>query len=184
MSDAIKNSVKPWHKSEKGLLRRNVLAAAAFSVNPDAREPIVDFYTSKILAAAKHEYYDRKSDVAIPVSVIALQTSDTATAKRTAKLIYDSTTRTYNGLTGTTVSINDWATDNRAFTVNDKVLGEIDVDIYTANGMMNNDLVGSRYPVEVVTATSGDYIVHIDGRYKGTRELIDLAARLLASLQQ
>ena len=184
LSDAIKNSKKPWDAREKGLLRRNVLAAAAFSVNPDAREPIVEFYTSKVLAAAKHEYYDRNSDVAIPVSVVALQTSDSATAKRTATLIYDSTTRTYNGLTGETISLDNWTTDNHATTVNDKLLGDVSVDIYTANGIMNNDLVGSRYPVEVVTATSGNYIVHIDGRFKGTPELINLATTLLINLQQ
>lgn len=184
LSDAIKNSKKPWDAREKGLLRRNVLAAAAFSVNPDAREPIVEFYTSKVLAAAKHEYYDRNSDVAIPVSVVALQTSDSATAKRTATLIYDSTTRTYNGLTGETISLDNWTTDNHATTVKDKLLGDVSVDIFTANGIMNNDLVGSRYPVEVVTATSGDYIVHIDGRFKGTPELINLATTLLINLQQ
>lgn len=184
LSTAIKKSAKPWKDSEKGLLRRNVLAAAAFSVNPEARAPIVDFYTSKILAAAKHEYYDRNSDVAIPISVIALETNDNDTAHQTAELIFGSTTKTYSGLTGDAVTLKNWQTDRHSAAVKDKELGEITLDIFTANGTMKNDIVSSSYPVEVVTATSGNFIVHIDGRFKGTNELMQFAGQLLLNLQR
>lgn len=183
LSTAIRESDKPWNDSEKGLLRRNVLAAAAFSVNPEAREPIVDFYTSRILAAAKHEYYDRKSDVAIPISVIALETSDAETAHQTAALIFGSTTKTYRGLSGDMVTLNNWQTDRHSASIKDNKLGKIDIDIFTANGAMINDMVNSNYPVEVVTAASGKYIVHIDGRFKGTEELMQFAGQLLLKLQ-
>lgn len=184
LSTAIKQSAKPWKDSEKGLLRRNVLAAAAFSVNPEAREPIVDFYTSKILAAAKHEYYDRKSDVAIPISVIALETNDAETAHQTAELIFGSTTKTYRGLAGNVVTLNNWQTDRHTANIKDNKLGKIEIDLFTANGTMINDMVNSSYPVEVVTASSGKYIVHIDGRFKGTEELMQLAGQLLLNLQR
>ena len=184
LSTAIKRSAKPWNDNAKGLLRRNVLAAAAFSVNPEAREPIVDFYTSKILAAAKHEYYDKQSDIAIPVSVIALETSDIATAEQTAELIFGSTTRTYNGLSGDMVTLNNWQTDQHSANIHDKELGEVKIELFTANGAMINDMVGSNYPVEVVTAVSGNFIVHIDGRFKGTQELMQFAGQLLLNLRR
>ncbi len=184
LSTAIKQSAKPWADNQKGLLRRNVLAAAAFSVNPEAREPIVDFYTSKILAAAKHEYYDRTSEVPIPISVIALQTSDVETAQKTAALIFDSTTKTYSGLNGEYVSLNNWATANHTATINSGSTKSTSMDLFTASGDMINDMVSSSYPVEVVTATSGNFVVHIDGRYKGSEELMQLAGRLLINLQR
>lgn len=183
LSTAIKQSAKPWADNQKGHLRRNVLAAAAFSVNPEAREPIVDFYTSKILAAAKHEYYDRTSEVPIPLSVIALQTSDVETAHKTAALIFDSTTKTYSGLTGDYVSLNNWTTATHTATANSGSTKRTDINLFTASGDMINDMVSSSYPVEVVTATSGNFVVHIDGRYKGSEELMQLAGQLLINLQ-
>ena len=94
LSNAIESADKPWSKRHKGTLKRNVLAAAAFSVNPEARRPIVDFYTTKVLATAKHEYYDRNSDTPIPIAIIALQTDTIHTATNTAEIVFDSTAST------------------------------------------------------------------------------------------
>lgn len=183
LSTAIRKSVKPWSENQKGLLRRNVLAAAAFSVNPESRAPIVDFYTSKILAAAKHEYYDRANDVPIPISVIALQTDNATTASQTASLIFDSTAKTYRGLTGELVGLHNWKTEKHTANIKDRRHGAIAIEMFTANGHINNGMINSSYPVEVVTAASGDFIVHIDGRYKGTEELMQFAGQLLLNLQ-
>lgn len=184
LSTAIKQSAKPWAAHQRGLLRRNVLAAAAFSVNPEARGPIVDFYTSKVLAAAKHEYYDRTSDLPIPVSVIALQTSDARTAKQTATLIFDSTAKTYSGLNGDLVGLHNWNTNEHTAKISDDALGNVNIRMYTASGKMVNDMIGSTYPVEVVTATSGAFVVHIDGRYQGGDDLMQFAGQLLLNLQR
>jgi hypothetical protein len=48
---------------------------------------------------------------------------------------------------------------------------------------MNNGMINARYPIEVVTATAGNYIVHIDGRYAGGKsDLMQLAGQLLTTL--
>ena len=57
--------------------------------------------------------------------------------------------------------------------------------MYTASGYIKNGLVGAEYPVEVVTASSGSFLVHIDGRYNhGSENLMQFAGRLLLSLQE
>ncbi len=187
LSSTIVNAPKPWSDLEKGTLRRNVLAAAAFSVDPESRAPIVDFYTSKILAAAKHEYYDRASETPIPVAIIALETDDAATARKTAALIFDTTARTYNGLGGDLVRIDNWTTGRHYAQIPvdqqaNKQMDDTRIEMYTASGDMVNGMVNDNYSIEVVTATSGQYIVHIDGRYKGKQELMQFAGQLLISL--
>ena len=140
LSVAIENTAKPWDKNSTGRLKRNVLAAAAFSVDPTARQPIVNFYTSKILAATKHEYYEHASDVPIPVAVIALQTDTNATARKTASLIFDSTFETYNQLSGNLVEVNMW---NRQHHTAELPEGSQAIELYTASGQMNNGLVNA-----------------------------------------
>ncbi|OED34803.1 hypothetical protein AB833_31850 [Chromatiales bacterium (ex Bugula neritina AB1)] len=188
LSKAITNSRKPWGPGQKGTLKRNVLAAAAFSINPEARAPIIEFYTSKILAAAKHEYYDRISDAPIPIAIIALRTNNDATARKTAALIFDTTSKTYSGLGGELIKINNWKTKkhNNVLPGSKSRSGESDdtVKMYTARGDMQNGMVDASYPVEVVTATSGRYIVHIDGRHSGLEQLMQYASQLLATLKQ
>ena len=56
LSVIIEKTEKPWNKNSTGTLKRNILAAAAFADDPTTRQPVVNFYTSKILAATKHEY--------------------------------------------------------------------------------------------------------------------------------
>lgn len=183
LSNAIESSTKPWSERRKGTLKRNVLAAAAFSVNPEARRPIVDFYTTKVLATAKHEYYDRDSDTPIPIAIIALQTDTIHTARNTAELIFDSTSKTYNNLNGSLVSLQDWDTGQHTANIDRADKHPLRIDMYTASGRMNNGMIQSEYPIEVVTATAGNYIVHIDGRYSdGNRDLMQLAGRLLTTL--
>ena len=183
LSSAIENAEKPWSKRRKGTLKRNVLAAAAFSVNPEARRPIVDFYTTKVLATAKHEYYDRDSDTPIPIAIIALQTDTIHTATNTAELIFDSTSQTYSNLNGTLVSLRDWETGQHTANIDRADKHPLRIDMYTASGHMNNGMINARYPIEVVTATAGNYIVHIDGRYAGGKsDLMQLAGQLLTTL--
>jgi len=179
----VENSAKPWSKRRKGTLKRNVLAAAAFSVNPEARRPIVDFYTTKVLATAKHEYYDRNSDTPIPIAIIALQTDTINTATNTAELIFDSTSQTYNNLNGTLVALKDWQTSKHTANIERAEKYPLRIDMYTASGHMNNGMINAEYPIEVVTATAGNFIVHIDGRYSGGKaELMQLAGQLLSTL--
>jgi len=183
LSNAIESSTKPWSKRRKGTLKRNVLAAAAFSVNPEARRPIVDFYTTKVLATAKHEYYDRDSDTPIPIAIIALQTDTIHTATNTAELIFDSTSQTYSNLNGTLVSLKDWNTSQHTANIDRTNKHPLRIDMYTASGSMKNGMINAEYPIEVVTATAGNYIVHIDGRYSGGRtDLMQLAGQLLTTL--
>jgi hypothetical protein len=54
----------------------------------------------------------------------------------------------------------------------------------TASGHMNNRMVNSEYPFEVVTASSGNFIVHIDGKYEGRTSLMQYAGRLLLELRR
>jgi len=183
LSNAIEGSEKPWSERRKGTLKRNVLAAAAFSVNPEARRPIVDFYTTKVLATAKHEYYDRDSETPIPIAIVALQTDTLETATNTAELIFDSTSKTYNNLNGKLVSLKDWNTTRHTANIERSNKYPLRIDMYTASGLMNNGMINAEYPVEVVTATAGNYIVHIDGRYAGgTHDLMQLAGQLLTTL--
>ncbi len=189
LSSVIENTNKPWRKDSTESLRRNVLAAAAFSINPSARQPIINFYTSKILAATKHEYYEQGSDTAIPVAVIALQTDSNETARKTASLIFDSTLSTYNQLTGKLVNIGHWDKDfHSAGVLNQKVNQQADqttIEMYTASGYINNGLVNAEYPVEIVTAISGKYLIHIDGRYvHGQQDLMQFAGQLLLAMQK
>ncbi len=183
LSNAIESSQKPWSKRRKGTLKRNVLAAAAFSVNPEARRPIVDFYTTKVLATAKHEYYDRDSDTPIPIAIIALQTDTINTATNTAELVFDSTSQTYSDLNGTLVTLSNWTTSQHTANIDRDNKHPLRIDMYTASGNMNNGMINAAYPIKVVTATAGNYIVHIDGRYSGSKtDLMQLAGQLLTTL--
>ena len=185
LSDTVEDSVKPWQEHSTGSLKRNVLAAASFSVDPTSRQPIVDFYTSKILAAAKHEYYEHGSDTTIPVAVIALQTDTDTTAKKTASLIFNSTINTYDKLRGDLVEIENWNQEQHSAEVQGSLSGSGHIEMHTASGYIRNGLVGAEYPVEVVTASSGSFLVHIDGRYNhGSESLMQFAGRLLLSLQE
>ena len=185
LSDTVEESNKPWHEHTTGSLKRNVLAAASFSVDPSSRQPIVDFYTSKILAAAKHEYYEHGSSTTIPVAVIALQTDTDATAKKTASLIFNSTISTYDKLKGDLVEIENWNQEHHSAEVSGSLSGSEHIEMHTASGYIKNGLVGAEYPVEVVTASSGSFLVHIDGRYNhGSENLMQFAGRLLLSLQE
>lgn len=184
LSAAIENSGKPWNKHSTGSLKRNVLAAAAFAIDPTARQPVVNFYTSKILAATKHEYYEHASDTPIPVAVIALQTDSEDTARKTAALIFESTLNTYNQLNGNLVDIEEWRENHHSAEIQNKYIGLQKIDMHTASTYIRNGLVDAEYPVEVVTATSGEYLVHIDGRYvHGEKDLMQFAGRLLLSMQ-
>ncbi len=184
LSTAIENAEKPWNKRSTGSLKRNVLAAAAFAGDPTARQPVVNFYTSKILAATKHEYYEHASDTPIPVAVIALQTDSDITAKKTAALIFESTLSTYNQLKGDLVDINDWRENHHSAEIDNKFVGLQKIEMHTASNYIRNGLVDAEYPVEVVTATSGEFLVHIDGRYvHGEKDLMQFAGRLLLSMQ-
>ena len=184
LSVVIENATKPWNKNSTGSLKRNILAAAAFSVDPSARQPIVNFYTSKILAATKHEYYDHASDTPIPVAVIALQTDSNSTARKTASLIFESTLNTYNQLKGDIVEIEEWHKQHHTAEASTGQPNSNLIDMHTASGYIKNGLVDAEYPVEVITATSGNYLVHIDGRYAhGHNDLMQFAGRLLSSMQ-
>lgn len=184
LSVVIDNTTKPWNKNSTGTLKRNILAAAAFSVDPTARQPIVNFYTSKILAATKHEYYEHASDTPIPVAVIALQTDSNNTAVKTASLIFDSTLNTYNQLKGDLVEIDDWKTEHHSADISTGLINGKPIQMHTASGYIKNGLVDAEYPVEVITATSGNYLVHIDGRYvHGQSDLMQFAGRILLSMQ-
>lgn len=184
LSDVIENAAKPWNKNSTGSLKRNILAAAAFSVDPSARQPIVNFYTSKILAATKHEYYEHASDTPIPVAVIALQTDSNNTARKTASLIFESTLNTYNQLKGDIVEIEEWRKQHHTAEASTGQPNSNPIDMHTASGYIKNGLVDAEYPVEVITATSGNYLVHIDGRYAhGHNDLMQFAGRLLSSMQ-
>ena len=184
LSVVIDNTVKPWNTNSTGTLKRNILAAAAFSVDPTARQPIVNFYTSKILAATKHEYYEHASDTPIPVAVIALQTDSNSTALKTASLIFESTLNTYNQLRGDLVEIDDWKTEHHSADISTGLINGNPIQMHSASGYIKNGLVDAEYPVEVITATSGNYLVHIDGRYvHGQDDLMQFAGRLLLSMQ-
>ena len=184
LSVAIEKSEKPWNKNSTGTLKRNILAAAAFADDPTARQPVVNFYTSKILAATKHEYYDHASDIPIPVAVIALQTDSEITARETAALIFDSTLSTYRQLQGDLVEVDEWRQHHEEAEIQNKYVGLQKIEMHTASTHIHNGLVDAEYPVEVVTATSGNYLVHIDGRYAhGEENLKRFAGRLLLSLQ-
>jgi len=184
LSVVIENAAKPWNKNGTGSLKRNILAAAAFSVDPAARQPIVNFYTSKILAATKHEFYEHASSTPIPVAVIALQTDSNSTARKTASLIFESTLNTYDGLKGELVEIDDWRKQHHTADTSVGPAGPARIDMHTASGYIRNGLVDAEYPVEVITATSGNYLVHIDGRYvHGHSDLMQFAGRLLSSMQ-
>lgn len=184
LSTAIENAEKPWNKNSTGSLKRNVLAAAAFAIDPTARQPVVNFYTSKILAATKHEYYEHASDTPIPVAVIALQTDSESTARKTASLIFESTLSTYNKLNGDLVDIDQWRETHHDAEIENKYVGLQRIQMHTASTHIRNGLVDAEYPVEVVTATSGEYLVHIDGRYvHGEKDLMQFAGRLLLSIQ-
>lgn len=183
LSSIIEKSEKPWNKNSTGSLKRNILAAAAFTVDPAARQPVVNFYTSKILAATKHEYYEHASDTPIPVSVIALQTDTEKTARKTAALIFDSTLKTYNQLQGKVVEIEPWKQDYQNTEIQNKYVGLSKIEMHTASSYITNGLVSAEYPIEIVTATSGPFLVHIDGRYaKGEKDLMQFAGRLLLSM--
>ena len=184
LSVAIEESEKPWNKRGTGSLKRNVLAAAAFSIDPAARQPVVNFYTSKILAATKHEYYDHSSDTPIPVAVIALQTDTGKTARKTAALIFENTISTYNQLKGDLVEVKPWNKEHHTADIQDEYAGLNNIEMQTAGSYINNGLVQAEYPVQVLTATSGPYLVHIDGRYvDDQQDLMQFAGRLLLSMQ-
>ena len=184
LSVVIENAAKPWNKNSTGSLKRNILAAAAFSVDPSARQPIVNFYTSKILAATKHEFYDHASDTPIPVAVIALQTDSNSTARKTASLIFESTLNTYNQLKGDIVELEEWRKQHHTADAPAGQAPNNSIDMHTASGYIKNGLVNAEYPVEVITATSGNFLVHIDGRYAhGHSDLMQFAGRLLSSMQ-
>ena len=184
LSAAIENAEKPWNIHSTGGLKRNVLAAAAFAVDPTARQPVVNFYTSKIIAATKHEYYEHASDTPIPVAVIALQTDSKSTAQQTANLIFESTLSTYRQLQGDLVDIDVWQENHHSAEFDNKYVGSQQIEMHTASTYIRNGLVDAEYPVEVVTATSGNYLVHIDGRYiHGVEDLMQFAGRLLLSMQ-
>ena len=184
LSVAIEESEKPWNKNGTGSLKRNVLTAAAFTVDPSARQPVVNFYTSKILAATKHEYYEHASDAPIPVAVIALQTDTGKTARKTAALIFDNTLNTYNQLKGDLVDIDQWKKEHHSAEVKNKYVGLKTIEMQTASSYIKNGLVQAEYPVRVITATSGPFLVHIDGRYVNNEEdLMQFAGRLLLSMQ-
>jgi len=184
LSAAIENAEKPWNKHSTGSLKRNILAAAAFATNPTSRQPVVNFYTSKILAATKHEYYEHASSTPIPVAVIALQTDTDQTARETAALIFESTLSTYSQLKGDVVDIDTWQQDHLNTEIQNKYVGLQKIEMRTASTFIRNGLVDAAYPVEVVTATSGNYLVHIDGRYvHGDEDLQKFAGRLLLSMQ-
>jgi len=184
LSIAIEESEKPWNKQSTGTLKRNVLAAAAFTIDPAARQPVVNFYTSKILAATKHEYYEHASDTPIPVAVIALQTDTGVTARKTAALIFDNTLSTYNQLKGDLVDIDQWKKEHHSAEIDNKYVGPKTIEMHTASSYIKNGLVQAEYPVQVVTATSGPYLVHIDGRYANDeQDLMQFAGRLLLAMQ-
>ncbi len=184
LSVVIEKTEKPWNKNSTGTLKRNILAAAAFADDPTTRQPVVNFYTSKILAATKHEYYDHASDTPIPVAVIALQTDSETTARKTAALIFDSTLSTYRQLQGDLVSVDEWRQQHHDAEIENKYVGLQKIEMHTASTYIRNGLVDAEYPVEVVTASSGNYLVHIDGRYAhGVEDLKRFAGRLLLSLQ-
>lgn len=184
LSEIIEASTKPWQKNSTGSLKRNVLAAAAFSVDPSARQPIVNFYTSKILAATKHEYYEHGSDTPIPVAVIALQTDSATTARKTAALIFNSTLSTYDQLKGELVEIRDWKREHHSAEFENRHAVRNTIEVYSASGYINNGLVNAEYPVEIITATSGNYLIHIDGRYvHGQKDLMQFAGRLLLAMR-
>lgn len=184
LSAAIEKSEKPWKPHSTGSLKRNILAAAAFTVDPSARQPVVNFYTSKIIAATKHEYYEHASDTPIPVAVIAMQADSNKTAQKTAKLIYDSTLSTYDELNGELVDIREWEKQHHNAEIQNKYVGLQQIEMYTARSYIRNGLVQAEYPVAVVTATSGPYLVHIDGRYAHSeKDLMQFAGRLLLSMQ-
>lgn len=184
ISNIIKTSRKPWRTNERDLLTRNIVAAAAFTTQPETRDPIIEFYTERVVAAAKHEYYDRNSDVAIPVAITVMQTDNDTTARDTAAVIFNSTATTYQHLNGDMVQLSGWKQDGHQAVITDKLLGNVVIELHSAGGKMNNQLVQSEYPFEVVTASSGDFIVHIDGRYNGALELMQFAGRLLIELQR
>lgn len=184
LSVAIERSEKPWNKESTGSLKRNVLAAAAFTIDPAARQPVVNFYTSKILAATKHEYYAHTDDTPIPVAVIALETDSGKTALKTASLIFDSTLDTYNQLEGDLVEVQQWKKEHHTAEIQNKYVGLKKIEMHTASSYIKNGLVDAEYPVRVVTATSGPYLVHIDGRYADSeQDLMQFAGRLLLSFQ-
>ncbi|MEM7256525.1 MAG: hypothetical protein AAF404_03960, partial [Pseudomonadota bacterium] len=184
ISNTIKQSHKPWGDSEKGLLTRNIVAAAAFSSQPETRDPIIEFYSERVVAAAKHEYYERNNDIPIPIAITVMQTDNDTTARDTAALIFESTAQTYRNLNGQLVELKQWQRDNHTATIADSLLGRVVLEMNTAGGRMNNHMVQSEYPFEVVTASSGDFIVHIDGRFDGTEELMQYAGHLLLELQR
>ncbi len=184
ISDTIKQSRKPWPDGDKGLLTRNIVAAAAFTAQPETRNPIIEFYTERVVAAAKHEYYDRNSPIPIPVAITVMQTDNDTTAFDTASLIFDSTAKTYRNLNGELIKLSSWEKDSHEAVVTDNLLGSVRINMYTAGGKMNNQMVQSEYPFEVVTASSGNFIVHIDGRFAGSDALMQYAGRLLIELQR
>ena len=184
LSRAIMQSVKPWSRAERGLLTRNILAAAAFTTNPESRDPIITFYTERVVAAAKHEYYDKSSDIPLPVAITVMETDNDTTARDTGSLIFESTARTYRNLDGDLVELSNWTRDFHSAVVTDSKLGSVEIKMNTASGRMNNRMVNSEYPFEVVTASSGNFIVHIDGRFEGRKSLMQYAGHLLLELRR
>ena len=184
LAETIRQSVKPWSSAERGLLTRNILAAAAFTANPDTRDPIIEFYTERVVAAAKHEYYDKSSEIPLPVAITVMQTDNDTTARDTGALIFESTANTYRNLEGSLVELSNWSSDYHRAVVTDSQLGSVQIKMNTASGYMNNRMVNSEYPFEVVTASSGNFIVHIDGKFEGRRSLMQYAGHLLIELQR
>jgi len=182
LSNIIEASVKPWKEKSTGRLKRNVLAA--FNVDPAARQPVVSFYTNNIIAASKHEYYDQKSDLPIPVAVIALKTDHLSTANKTATMLFESTVDNYNQLDGELIDINNWKREHHTATVT-VGNGESAISMDTASGYMINGLVQAEYPVTVITASSGPYLVHIHGRQMSDtqEQLMQFAGNLLIAMQ-
>ena len=96
-----------------------------------------------------------------------METDNDTTARDTGSLIFESTARTYQNLDGDLVELNNWTRDYHSAVVNDSQLGSVEIKMNTASGRMNNRMVNSEYPFEVVTASSGNFIVHIDGKFEG-----------------
>jgi hypothetical protein len=184
ISNLIKASRKPWRDNEKSLLTRNIVAAAAFAGQPEARDPIVEFYTERVIAAAKHEYYDQKDEVPIPIAITVMQTDNDTTAVDTASLIFESTAGTYRNLDGQLVQLSHWHNDIHSASIVDNLLGKVDITMHTAGGHMINHMIQAGYPFTVVTASSSDFIVHIDGRFDDQHGLMQYAGHLLIALQR
>ena len=85
---------------------------------------------------------------------------------------------------GDLVRVDEWQQQHHDAEIENKYVGLQKIEIHTASTYIRNGLVDAEYPVEVVTASSGNYLVHIDGRYAhGVEDLKRFAGRLLLSLQ-